>query len=256
MVHHRLGAPVPARRAPTTGPGSPVLVLCAHGTRGPRGRSAVGALVDALGRDRPGTAVRSAFVDVQPPAVADVVAALAPQREVVVVPVLLSAGYHVGHDVARAVAPWPRARSAGPLGPSPLLDDVLADRLREAGARPGDGVVLAAAGSSDPRSAADTASVLAALRARHDGEVVLGFGAAASPRVPEAVEGLRARGAGRVLVAPYLLGPGHFHDRLADAGADAVAAPLLSAPGGGLEPRVLQAVWRRYDEQARASAPA
>ncbi|MEJ5913840.1 sirohydrochlorin chelatase [Pseudokineococcus sp. 1T1Z-3] len=236
------------RRAPDDG--GAVLVLCAHGTRGPRGRAAVGTLVDALARDRPGTPVRSAFVDVQPPAVADVVAALAPERDVVVVPVLLSAGHHVGHDVASAVAPWPRAVSAGPLGPSPLLDDVLADRLAEAGARPGDAVVLAAAGSSDPRAAADTARVADALRERHDGEVHVGYGAVARPRVPAVVEQLRARGAARVLVAPYLLGPGFFYDRLVEAGADAVAAPLLHRPDGTLDPRVAQAVWARFDAAA------
>ena len=240
----------PRPGAMPSGDPPPLLVLCAHGTRGPRGRRTVGALVDALARTRPGTAVRAAFVDVQPPTVADVVAQHAPERRVVVVPVLLSAGHHVGSDVARAVAPWPRATSAGPLGPHPLLDDVLADRLAEAGARPGDAVVLAAAGSSDPRAAPDVERVAAALRARHDGEVVVGYGAAARPRVPDAVRGLRERGARRVLVASYLLGPGFFADRLAAAGADAVSEPLLTAPGGGLEPRVLQAVWSRFDAGA------
>ncbi|WP_298801339.1 sirohydrochlorin chelatase [uncultured Pseudokineococcus sp.] len=235
----------------------PVLVLCAHGTRGPLGRRTVGALVGALGRQRPGTAVRAAFVDVQPPAVADVVAGLAGGRDVVVVPVLLSAGYHVGSDVARAVAPWPRAVSAGPLGPHPLLDAVLADRLAEAGAAPADPVVLAVAGSGDPRSARDTERVAAALRGRREGAVVVGYGAAADPRVPEAVAALRAASpaGSRVVVASYLLGPGHFHDRLAAAGADAVAAPLLTAPGGGLEPRVLAAVWSRYDDAVAGRGP-
>lgn len=87
----------------------------------------------------------------------------------------------------------------------------------------------------------------AALRARHDGEVVVGYGAAAHPRVPAAVRALREGGARRVLVASYLLGPGFFHDRLASAGADAVSEPLLTSPDGGLEPRVLQVVWSRYD---------
>ncbi|WP_299037059.1 sirohydrochlorin chelatase [uncultured Pseudokineococcus sp.] len=240
----------PPPSTPSPGGSAPLLVLCAHGTRGPRGRRTVGALVDALSRARPGTAVRAAFVDVQPPTVADVVAQHAPERGVVVVPVLLSAGHHVGSDVARAVAPWSRAVSAGPLGPHPLLDEVLADRLAEAGALPGDAVVLAAAGSSDPRAAPDVERVAAALRTRHDGEVVVGYGAAAQPRVPDAVAALRERGARRVLVASYLLGPGFFHDRLAGVGADAVSEPLLTAPDGALEPRVLAAVWSRFDAAA------
>lgn len=244
----------------TAAAGAPVLVVCAHGTRGPRGRATVGRLVDALARSRPGTDVRAAYVDVQPPAVADVVAGLtsgdgpAGGRDVVVVPVLLSAGYHVHHDVAAAVAPWARAVSAGPLGPHPLLTDVLADRLAAAGSRPGDGVVLASAGSSDPRSTADVARVAEDLRERHDGPLVVGYGAAASPRVPEVVAQLRAEGCDRVVVAAYLLGPGHFHDQLARAGADAVSAPLVTLPDGGTEPRVLQAVWSRY-EAAAATLP-
>jgi sirohydrochlorin ferrochelatase len=47
------------------------------------------------------------------------------------------------------------------------------------------------------------------------------------PAVPDAVAAARAAGAARVVVAAYLLAPGHFADKLAAAGADAVTAPLL-----------------------------
>ena len=63
----------------------------------------------------------AAFVDVQPPTVVDVVASLAAEgRPAVVVPLLLSGGYHVHVDIAGAVAAHPRAVSARPLGPDDL----------------------------------------------------------------------------------------------------------------------------------------
>jgi sirohydrochlorin ferrochelatase len=44
------------------------------------------------------------------------------------------------------------------------------------------------------------------------------------------VAAARAAGADRVTIAPYLLTPGHFADRLAAAGADLVAEPLGAHP--------------------------
>ena len=59
-------------------------------------------------------------------------------------------------------------------------------------------------------------------------EVTTGFAYAATPPVADAVAAAReglADGA-RVVVASYVLAPGHFHDLVAAAGADVVAAPL------------------------------
>src|SRR5919205_4066300 len=137
----------------------PVLVACAHGTRGPPGRRLIAELALAARELRPGLVTTAAFVDVQPPTVADVVAGLAADgRPSVVVPLLLSGGYHVHVDIAGAVAAHESAVAARPLGPDPRLVAVLHDRLLAAGVDPRDpltAVVLAAAGSSDPRSVAD-----------------------------------------------------------------------------------------------------
>jgi sirohydrochlorin ferrochelatase len=219
----------------------PVLVACSHGTDDPLGRGVVAGILDGMRGLRPGLDVRPAFVDVQEPAVGRVVAEVAAEgREAVVVPLLLSAGYHVHVDVAAAVARRPAA-AAGALGPDVRLVACLVDRLRDT-ARPGDAVVLAAAGSSDPRATRAVEVMLEGLRqAWPHGPVSVAFGSAASPRVPEAVAGARAGGAARVVVSTYLLAPGWFHDRLADAGADAVTAPL--AP----DIRVLDVALDRYD---------
>jgi sirohydrochlorin ferrochelatase len=224
---------------------SAVLVACAHGTRNPTGRRLIAELALAARRLRPGLETTAAFVDVQPPTVADVVASLAGDgRPAVVVPLLLSGGFHVHVDIARAVDGTEGAVAARPLGPDERLVAVLHDRLLAAGADPSDpdtAVVLAAAGSSDPRSVADVEATAALLHERFAGPVTTGYGSAAEPRVPDAVAAARSTGAARVVLASYLLAPGHFHDKLAGAGADAVTAPLLP------DDRIAAVLLDRYD---------
>lgn len=216
---------------------TPTLVACAHGTRSAQGQAVVAALVADLRRLRPGLEVREAFVDVQEP---EIGTAVPEQVASVVTPLLLSTGVHVRHDIGAAVADRP-SRAAEPLGPDPRLADVLAQRLVEAGATGADHVVLAAAGSSDPAAADAVRVVLAALRERWPGPVTVGFGAAAQPSVTEAVQTAREAGAARVVVAAYLLAPGHFHSALHRAGADLVTEPL------GPHPVLARIALDRYD---------
>lgn len=230
----------------------PVLIACAHGTRSPTGRRLIAELALAAREQRPGLVTTAAFVDVQPPTVVDVVAGLAAEgRPAVVVPLLLSGGYHVHVDIAGAVADAEGTVAARPLGPDPRLVAVLFDRLLEAGADPRDprtAVVLAAAGSSDPRSVADVENTAELLQRSWAGPVTTGYGSAAQPPVPDAVAAARDAGAGRVALASYLLAPGHFHDKLAGAGADVVTAPLLP------DARIAAVLLDRYDA-AVAPAP-
>src|SRR6185295_9131532 len=97
---------------------------------------------------------------------------------------------------------------AAPLGPGPGLVPALADRLRAAGTPAGTPVVLAAAGSTDPRAAGDARNLAAHLQA----PALAAFASAARPAVGEAVADLAARTGGPVAVASYLLAPGVFHD--------------------------------------------
>lgn len=254
----------PSERSSGAGSGPaapPVLVGCSHGTSDLTGREVIRALLDDVRVARPDLDVREAFVDVQQPEVADVVTSVvapsddAPPRDAVVVPLLLSGGFHVSVDVAEAVADRGpgagRAAAATPLGPDPRLADLLAERLAEAGVRPDDAVVVAAAGSSRPGAARDVEELATALRDRHPGPVSIGYGAMAKPSVSEAVVSARvalAPGA-RIVVAAYLLAPGFFYGRVLDAGADVVTAPL--AP----DPRLTEIVLDRYTDVA-ASLPA
>ncbi|MCT1986251.1 sirohydrochlorin chelatase [Dermacoccus abyssi] len=219
------------------------LILVAHGTASERGRRVVIDLVEAVRRRRPELDVTDAYVDVQEPRVADVVAELAPRfDEVVVVPLLFCGGYHVRVDVAKAVDAWPNARSTGALGPSRLVAQLLARRLDDAGVRPGDAVVMAAAGSTRPEAAADARAQGRLLAEVRGGPVDVAYGSAGTPAVPDAVSANRDRPGARVAVASLLLGEGHFFDKLRRSGADVVTEPL------GAAPEVVEQVLRRLDE--------
>lgn len=203
----------------------PVLIACSHGTTSPDGQAAVAGLVSAVASSRPNLDVRAAFVDVEEPRVSEVLDSLdgEPAR---VVPLLLSAGYHVYVDLAEAVAAHANATLAGALGPDPRLPQLLARRLRHAGLHDDDAVILAAAGSSDPRAVEDCRDVAEAL-----GHVIgrpssAAYLSAAEPRLDVAVSRAREEG-GRVVVATYLLAPGYFADLAASCGADVVTPPLL-----------------------------
>lgn len=212
----------------------PVLIACSHGTRSGPGRDVIDRFRAELALARPGLRVEAAHVDVQEPFVADVVARLREQRTpMVIVPLLLSTGFHVRTDIGAAVASAPGlARAADPLGPDRLLVRVLQDRLVEAGAGADDLIVLAAAGSSDPAAATAVQRTADDLSAARGGAVVrAAFAATGAPSVAEAVADLRARHPGAaVTLASYLLAPGHFVTRLEQAGADRVSAPLAPHP--------------------------
>ena len=225
----------------------PALVLCAHGTRDSDGRRTVRAVLDAVADRLPDVEVLEAFVDVHGPEVGEVVARLprASGSEVagVVVPLLLAAGYHVHVDIADAVRGRPDVVVAGALGPDDRLVDLLVDRLGAAGAARGETVVLAPAGSSDPRAQADSVEMARRLAERWGGPVTLGYAAGPAPTVQEAVRVARASApAGRVAVASYLLAPGFFQTRVESAGADHVTGPM--AP----DPRIVEIVLSRYRE--------
>src|SRR5262249_61339533 len=93
---------------------------------------------------------------------------------------LMSSGYHLSSDLAGA------ARAAGvpvarPLGPDPRLVRALSGRLREAGVPAQVPVVLAAAGSSDPRALADTRRQAAMLAAHRRAPVGAALGPGGRP---------------------------------------------------------------------------
>ncbi|WJD99726.1 sirohydrochlorin chelatase [Streptomyces antimycoticus] len=264
----------------------PTLVAVAHGSRDPEALRTVTALLDRVRALRPGLPVRLGHIELNQPLLADTLAAL--RGEAVLVPLLLSRGYHTEQDIPDAVAAAPHlaARIAAPLGPDPLLAEALHARLAEAGRRAGApygagvgapygtgagapygtgaagvaaphraGVVLAAAGSRDPDAAVDVARTAALLSARLGGVPVLpGYASGSGPTVPEAVRALAALGHDRIAVASYFTAPGRFATQCANATQAAHTTPGVAAAPLGAHPAVARLVVRRY-EQAIASAP-
>ena len=153
----------------------------------------------------------------------------------VVVPLLLSTGYHLTTDIVGS-----GRRVAGPLGPDQLLVTALVSRLTDAGVPAGTPVVLAAAGSSDPLATDQVESQAKLLAGELNVEVLPAYAASGQPTVPDAVADLRRRTGGPVAVASYLLAPGHFQDSLANSGAGWITEPL------GAHPAVAALIIDRY----------
>ena len=205
----------------------PALLAVAHGSRNPAATDVIKTLARQVRRLAPVLDVRLAFIGHAEPSLPAELGAAGSNP--VIVPLLLSTGYHLTADIAGA-ATSVGARVASPLGPDELLLTALTARLSAAGVPAGTPVVLAAAGSSDPAAAADVRNQADLLAERLSVPVVGAFAAAAQPTVPEAVAELRRRTGQQVAVASYLLAPGQFQDGLHDSGADWVTEPLGGHP--------------------------
>jgi len=208
----------------------PALLAVAHGSNHPAAAATINTLASQVLRLAPVLDIRVAFVQHAEPSLADGLAAAG--SDVIIVPLLLSTGYHLATDVTAAAAAGgvARARVAGPLGPDPLLVTALTGRLTDAGVPPGTAVVLAAAGSSDPVATTEVSRQAELLADGLGVPVLPAFTAVGRPTPSEAVAELRSRTGGPVAVASYLLAPGQFHERLSESGAEWVTAPLGGHP--------------------------
>jgi len=222
------------------------LVAVTHGAPSAQNREAVIRLVDGVASERPELDVSISFVDA---ANRDVAAALAAAAEpdAVIVPLVLSAGFHVRTGLSLGLDHLTGgARLADELGPDDRIVAVLARRLLAVGLDDEDAVVLAAAGSNDPRAVRECFETARRLGQRLGRPVTVGFIAAAIPRLPDAIEMIREVHPGsRVVVSAYLLAPGTFYDSAAGAGGDLIADPLL-LPGEAAPPELVDLVLERF----------
>ena len=179
------------------------------------------------------------------------------EKDITVVPLLLGAASHSKTDVAASVQagrfahPGMMLRYGRPLGPHPVVVDVLARRLAEAGATE-EPVVLVAGGSLDPDANAQVAATARLLwEGRAFPSVDIAFASTTGPTVPQALERLRAQGFSRVAIARYFLGPGYL-PRLVETQAATVADldVVISDPLGASD-GLATLVLGRFDE-ARA----
>lgn len=205
----------------------PVLLLCAHGSTAAATHTATEDVAAAVAHALPATEVILTWVDVQQPGVRERCDQLA-ERPVVIVPLLVAAGFHVYTDLADAVAQRPHHVVTDALGPDPALSHLLRRRIQnlEAADDLGDtpSLVLVGAGSSDPRAVRavrQQASDLAELVGR---DVTTGFVSAAHPRAQEALAVVYAQGARRVTVVSFHIAQGFFHRQAARAVETAVSS--------------------------------
>ncbi|GAA1799142.1 sirohydrochlorin chelatase [Nocardioides hankookensis] len=183
------------------------LVTVAHGTRSPEGNAVARDITGAAGT-RLGMPWIASYVELCTP----LFSSLSDQPSVLV-PLLLSTGHHVRHDL----------RGARALGPDPLLAVAQAARLEAAGARPGQPVVMVAAGSRDPLATRDQVLAAAYLSEHWGGPVRLATLSGVGRRPVEVVTPDDA-------VSPYLLAPGHFASRArSESSAAAVVADVIGA---------------------------
>lgn len=222
---------------------NPTLILALHGTRSPRGRAVAHALALRVSELLPAP-VHLAFADVCTPTVADV-AARTP-GPLIVVPAFLTRGYHVRVDIPDQLTRAGRTHThlTPPLGAHPALEEVALRRLHQAGYRPGDALILACAGTTDPHAEADLEHTAHRLSTRLSTPVRIAHAATADPPVAEEVDRLRRAEHPRVALATWLLAPGLFHDRLLASGADVVPRPLCpdAAIAHAIVDRYLQAL--------------
>lgn len=225
----------------------PILLAVSHGTSDAEGARAIADLVDAVAAAVPDVEVRSAFVDVQQPDAADLLPTI--EGPVVIVPLLLSRGFHVHHDLHGMVAKKADAVVSDPMGPDPRLAEVLTDRLAAASAETPtvdpdsrEPVILAVAGSRDPASLTDAESMASLLSLRLGRRVELAYLAARRPDLPSAL-----REHPDAVVATYLLAQGFFFDMtVSQAEGRTVTAPLLD--GVAVPQPLIDLVIARYDE--------
>lgn len=227
----------------------PVLVAVAHGTRDPAGPNVIARLLADVRRRLPDVDVVTAWAELVEPGLGDVMSAMT--RPSVVVPLFLSSGYHMMSDVPAGVAlSEASVHVTPPLGPDPLLARAMVARLRAVGARFGDGVVLAAAGSTEAAGLRDVEQAASLLRAQWGPRVTHACISASGPGIQNAAEHLRANGATTVRIAPYLLAPGRFSRQVAELAAAAGVTSV--APVLGSHPLLAELVVGRYRQGARA----
>ena len=233
-----------------------MLLGVAHGSREDAAQRVVQDLLVMTAALRPGLRAEAAYVDNASPSIRSAVARLAAEgeRDITVVPLLLGAASHSKTDVAASVQaarfdhPQVVFRYGRPLGPHPVVVDVLERRLVEAGAAQLP-VVLVANGSLDPDANAGVAATARLLwEGREHPSVDYAFVSTTRPSIPEALDRLRDKG--RIAVARYFLGPGYLPTKVAEVAGGSGLDVVVSEPLGASE-GLATLVLGRFDE-ARA----
>ena len=237
------------------------VIATSHGTDSVAGREAITLIREqikfllAQRNDGVEYRVHAAYVDVESPSVDDA-AALPKDEPCVIVPILLSTGFHTQVDLRRAAraSGIERIVIAESLGPDSRLARLARTRLEEAGwtSENGSVVVQGAAGSSRADGRADMERAAELLSEALGTQVQHGFIASIGPKFHEVVAEYKPEYA-----ATYLLAEGFFAGKMRrDAEATGlpvkVAAPLVNAQDPASARVVAECFVNRMDEALAA----
>lgn len=247
----------------------PALLIAGHGTRDEAGAEAFRAFVRELELRRPDLPVAGGFIELSAPPLGEAVSGLVERgvRRFAAVPLMLVSAGHAKGDIPAALA-REKERHPGisyaygrPLGPHPVLLDVLERRLDEAlggtTRRPADRsdvtVLLVGRGSTDPDANAEVHKAARLLwEGRGYAGVETAFVSLAAPDVPSGLDRCAKLGARRIVVLPYFLFTGVLPDRVrrqAEGWAEAhPETEVRTADVIGPEPELLDLVMERYEE--------
>ena len=207
---------------------TPPLLLVGHGTVDAVGVAEFGAFTRRVGRrlSEVGVDVDGGFIELSSPTVHDAWAALTARghRTMAAVPLVLVAAGHAKGDIPAALEREVRRDPATdylfgrPLGPHPVLQEILVARIGAALAGEGEtAVLLVGRGSTDPDANAEVCKVARLLQeGRPYAFVEPAFVSLAMPDVAAGLARCRALGAKRVVVAPYFLFDGVLPRRVGD----------------------------------------
>ncbi|MDT7709715.1 MAG: sirohydrochlorin cobaltochelatase [Pseudonocardiales bacterium] len=213
-------------RGPLTRPAAP-LMLAGHGTVDAAGVAEFVSFTDRVRRLLAAEEidVDGGFIELSPPTVHEAWAALTDRghQHRAAVPMVLVAAGHAKGDIPAALEREVR-REPGtsyvfgrPLGPHPVLQEILAARIGAVAEPEGTAVLLVGRGSTDPDANAEVCKVARLLQEGRSYEFVeTAFVSLARPDVATGLARCRALGATRVVVAPYFLFDGVLPRRVVD----------------------------------------
>lgn len=230
------------------------LVLLGHGTRSEPGRRVVEDLAAQVTDRLPDLPVRLGYLDVIEPTAAQVLDGL---DEAVVVPLLMTAGYHIDVDLPQVIGDRTGIIVTPVFTEAADLAAIAAQRLAQTEAGSGtthDPVVLLGAGSSVDKACRQVERVAARLAEGTGRTVRHGFLSAAEPAAEEVVRDVLAeRPAGGVTVIPLLLAPGYFLS-LAVKLADLDPSRVRIAEPLGADPLLVDSVLTGYASHGETTA--
>lgn len=222
------------------------LVLLGHGTRSEPGRQVVEDLAAQVTERLPEVPVRLGYLDVIEPTAAQVLDGL---DEAVVVPLLMTAGYHIDVDLPQVIGDRTGIVVTPVFTEAADLAAIAAQRLAQTEAGSGttdDPVVLLGAGSSVEKACRQVERVAAALAERTGRTVRHAFLSAAEPAAAEVVrDALAERAAGGVTVIPLLLAPGYFLSLAGKLGELAPSRVRIADPLGA-DPLLVESALTGY----------